>query len=104
VAKAAHVATFAWETLGPEGEHSRQLRDRERRFQVGAKVRTNGQYEGWLFITVRSDESGWTHLVLDPDHTVVAQSYGTTKLESWDMVRAILAQKGIGAARAEDVE
>lgn len=96
----ASVATYGWESLAPP-EGSRRLIDRSEKHQVSAKVRTNGEYRGWLFVKIWSEISGWSHLAFDPSHTLVAQGYGDKEKDSYSDLRRILAHKGIGAARAD---
>ena len=94
------VGTYGWETLAPH-LGGRRLVDKGEKFQVSGKVRTHGTFKGWMFVKVWSEQSGWSHLALDPNHTIVAQSYGQKEKESWAACRAILAEKGIAAARAD---
>ncbi|HCF99412.1 MAG TPA: hypothetical protein DEV93_02595 [Chloroflexi bacterium] len=94
------VPTFGWETLGPH-LGGRRLVDRDERFQVSAKVRTHGPYEGWMFAKVWSSEAGWSHIALDPNHAIEAQGCAGKEKDSWQMCRDILAAKKIGAARAD---
>jgi hypothetical protein len=96
----AVVPTYGWETLGPH-LGGRRLVDRGERFQLSGKVRTDGEYVGWMFVKVWSSVAGWSHLSLDPVHTVVAQGYAGKEKDSWQMCRDILAEKNIGAARAD---
>ncbi|HEY4452055.1 MAG TPA: hypothetical protein VGN13_10735 [Solirubrobacteraceae bacterium] len=96
----SNVATYGWESLAPP-EGGRRLIDHDERHQISAKVRTNGAYKGWLFIKIWSEQSGWSHLAVDPTHTIVAQGYGEKEKESYSDLRRILGHKGIGAARAD---
>ncbi len=96
----ASVGTFGWETLAPP-EGGRRLLDQREKYQVSAKVRTHGEYQGWLFVKLWSDDAGWSHLAFDRDHTLVGQGYGRKEKDSYADLRRVLAYKNVAAARAD---
>jgi hypothetical protein len=98
---ATTVATYGWETLAPIDAKTRRLLDRGEHVQVSAKVRTNGHYQGWLFVKLWNESAGWSHLAFDTEHTLAGQGYGRTEKESYADLRRVLAHKNIGAARAD---
>jgi hypothetical protein len=85
-----HSLTSAvdWRTLATYGTH-RALGDEDGAWWVSAKASDAGT----LMIRVASDEAGWSHLLLGPDLTVLAQSYGREEVDSFGMLRKILATK-----------
>jgi hypothetical protein len=85
------VGTFGWESLAPEG---RRLTDETGEYHVSVKRRTNGATEGFLYLKIKGRDGGWTHIVLDAKHNVVAQGFGALEKDSWAMTETILKAKG----------
>jgi hypothetical protein len=72
---------------------SRTLKDDEGTAQVQAKLADvdGGEQSRYLQIRYWTEESGWTHQVIDPSYPglagVIAVGYGETETESWQVAR-----------------
>jgi hypothetical protein len=88
------MSTFGWETLAPENG-GRQLKSRDGRHTVAAKVRTGGATAGFLHLDLHDKQSGWAILVLDRDRNEVARGEGRRKQDAWQACEARLKSLGL---------
>ena len=95
--------THGWEdfkpTAAPDGTLGRQIASYDGDIRVGARRRTGGDYEDWVFITLRQRNGIWTRLCLDTDGTLQAQGFGETRKEATMQMGHSLRARGIAAYR-----
>lgn len=99
--------TYGWEDFKPrESEDGtptgRQLFSYDQDIRLDGKRRTHGDYEDWVFITMRQRNGTWTILCLDTDCTVVGQGFGSKRREASRQLGQSLRARGIAAYRALD--
>jgi hypothetical protein len=91
--------TYGWESL-KAADPGRRLIDEAERHEVKAKIRTAGGLKDFKIIRVWSRQAGYSHIVLDTKHSVVAQGHSPIEKDSWAMAERILKHKGLLAGEA----
>lgn len=99
--------TYGWEDFKPrESEDGtpggRQLASYDEEIRLSARRRSAGEYEDWLFITVRQRNGVWTRLCLDTNGTVQAQGFGATRKAATSQMGHSLRARSIAAYRSLD--
>ena len=99
--------THGWEDFKPRETDDgtpagRQLASYDGEIRLGARRRSAGDYEDWVFITLRQRNGRWTRLCLDDKGTVQAQGFGPTRRAATMQMGQSLRARGIAAYRALD--
>src|SRR4051812_14650681 len=82
------LSNTQWRTLAAAGERG-LLVEANGDWRVSAKAERHGS----LMIKVSNADGTWTHLALSRELTVVAQGYGRREVDSFEMLRRVLALK-----------
>jgi hypothetical protein len=101
------VGSNDWETLSPTGGYRQDrangrvgtmLGNADETVTVSAKLRTEGDAEGFVHIKLRfgagTPDERWTRIVVDSHRNIVAQGYGDTEQEAYEDALDVLAAKG----------
>jgi hypothetical protein len=97
--------THGWEDFKPrateDGEPAgRQLASYDGEIRLGARRRSAGKYEDWVFIALRQRNGVWTRLCLDDRGTLQAQGFGATRKGATIQMGQSLRARGIAAYRS----
>jgi len=99
--------TYGWEDFKPRESQDgrpagRQLASYDDEIRLSARRRSAGEYEDWVFITLRQRSGVWTRLCLDTNGTVQAQGFGETRKAASSQMGQSLRARGISAYRSLD--
>lgn len=97
--------TYGWEDFKPREDEDgnpagRQLFSYDETIRLDGKRRTHGEYEDYVFITMRQRGGTWTMICLDRVCTIVGQGFGTTRRVASQQLKESLQARGIAAYRA----
>lgn len=98
--------TYGWEDFKPreseDGSTGRQLASYDGEIRLAARRRSAGEYEDWVFVTLRQRNGVWTRLCIDTNGTVLAQGFGATRKAATQQMGQSLRARGIAAYRSLD--
>lgn len=99
--------TYGWEDFKPREDEDgnptgRQLMSYDGEIRLGARRRSAGEFEDWVFLALHTREGIWTRLCLDARGTLIAQGFGKTRKEATKQMGQSLKARGLAAYRSLD--